>query len=267
MRTSISNVVKEVFTFRWKPDLDLAVVVLSWILVVGSLSMATFVIGQKVWGGMGYFISYALVGATLFGIGIPLFWTVVIRHRPITDLGLTLKYWKVSLVVQIILTLLVNVPRLFQLERLTFSQAFPLIWMALAIGFFEAVFWRGWVQLRLENSFGIIPSILLAAVLYAIYHIGYGMPMSEMVFLFFIGLMFAIVFRATKSVLILWPFFQPGGQLITLISDKLSLPFLAFMGFVDALALMFLLVWLVNKRYKKQTNKPTSENKLGNAQS
>jgi hypothetical protein len=125
--------------------------------------------------------------------------------------------------------------------------------MALAIGFFEAVFWRGWLQLRLEEAFGILPAILIASALYAVYHIGYGMPASEMVFLFFIGLMFAVVFRITKSVLILWPLFQPGGQLITLVSDGLTLPFLAFLGFVDALALMLFLVWWANKYYKKHS--------------
>lgn len=130
--------------------------------------------------------------------------------------------------------------------------------MALAIGFFEAVFWRGWVQLRLEEAFGILPSIVLASALYSVYHIGYGMPASEMVFLFFIGLMFAMVFRITKSILILWPFFQPGGQLITLVADGLPLPFMAFMGFLDALALMFLIVWWADKYSKKnQGDRPT----------
>lgn len=63
--------------------------------------------------------------------------------------------------------------------------------------------------------------------------------------------MFAIVFRITRSILILWPLFQPGGQLITLVSDGLYLPFLAFLGFLEALALMFFLVWWANKTYKK----------------
>ena len=149
------------------------------------------------------------------------------------------------------LALIVNVPRLLQLGVPSMQSFFPLLWMALAIGFFEAVFWRGWVQLRLEEAFGIIPSILLASALYSAYHIGYGMPVSEMTFLFFIGLMFAVTFRITKSILILWPFFQPGGQLITLVQDKLTLPFLAFLGFVDVLVLMFFLIWFANKQFKK----------------
>ncbi len=251
MTTSPLPTKKEILTFRWNPNRDLAIVALSCILVVGALSMATFVVGREVWGGMGYFVMYAIIGATLCGIGLPLYWMVVVKKRPISDLGLTTQNWKLSLVIQIILTLLINVPRLLQLDKPPFQQFFPLLCMALTIGFFEAVFWRGWVQLRLEEAFGMLPSIVIASALYAVYHIGYGMPASEMVFLFFIGLMFAVVFRITKSILILWPLFQPGGQLITLVTDGLQLPMLAFLGFVEALALMFLLIWWANKYYKK----------------
>jgi hypothetical protein len=50
----------------------------------------------------------------------------------------------------------------------------------------------------------------------------------------------------------LWPVFQPMGQLVTLIKDGLSLPLLASLGFIEVLALMWLLIWLANKYEKKQ---------------
>jgi uncharacterized protein len=127
----------------------------------------------------------------------------------------------------------------------------PLVALALAIGFFEAVFWRGWVLLRLEEAFGIIPAILLGSVLYAAYHVGYGMPASEMTTLFFVGVIFAVVFRLTKNVFILWPIFQPMGQLVTLIKDGLTLPLAAALGFVEVLILMFVFVWLAARRQRK----------------
>ena len=125
--------------------------------------------------------------------------------------------------------------------------------LALAIGFFEAIFWRGWVLLRLEECFGIIPAIVLGSILYALYHIGYGMPASEMVFLFFIGVMYAVAFRLTRNIFILWPVFQPMGQLVTLIKDGLELPLLASLGFVEVLIGMLVLVWLAG-RYAEKVN-------------
>ncbi len=42
--------------------------------------------------------------------------------------------------------------------------------------------------------------------------------------LFVVGLVYAVAFRLTGSVLILWPVFQPMGHLYTLIQDRLALP-------------------------------------------
>jgi hypothetical protein len=77
-----------------------------------------------------------------------------------------------------------------------------------------------------------------------------------MVFLFFIGLMFAAVFRLTKSVLILWPLFQPLDQLTTLLTDKLTLPLVAALGFAEAFVLMLVLIWLSGRYSKKRNAKP-----------
>lgn len=107
--------------------------------------------------------------------------------------------------------------------------------------------------MRLEEAFGFIPAALLGSVLYAAYHIGYDMPLNEMVFLFFIGLMYAVAFRLTGSIFILWPIFQPGGQLITLIKEGLELPLLASVGFLEVFIVMVVLLWL-STRYLKKHN-------------
>ena len=72
-----------------------------------------------------------------------------------------------------------------------------------------------------------------------------------MITLFFVGVMFAVVFRLTKNVFILWPIFQPMGQLVTLIIDGLTLHLAAALGFVEVLILMSVLVWLAARRQRK----------------
>ena len=251
MTSAIAASLKKIFTFRWNPGKDLAVVAISWVLVVGALFIATNVVGQDVWGGLAYFFLYAIVGATLFGVGIPLYWMSVVRKRPVADLAVTKRKLGLSLILQMVFTVLLYIGTVGQLQLPPLEQLIPLIALALTIGFFEAIFWRGWVLLRLEEAFGIIPAVLLGSAVYAAYHIGYGMPTSEMVFLFFIGIMYSVVFRLTTNVFILWPLFQPMGQLITLIKDGLSLPLLAALGFVEVLILMFVMVWLASKYQKK----------------
>jgi membrane protease YdiL (CAAX protease family) len=251
MITSIQSMVKQIFTFRWKPNLDLAVVAISWLLVVGALYTANVIIGPDLGGGIPYFLLYAVLGATLFGVGIPLYWMVVVRRRPLADLGITTRWLGLSILLQLAFTGFQYMGTLAQAQLPPIEQLVPLIALALTIGFFEALFWRGWVLLRLEESFGIIPAVLLGSLLYALYHIGYAMPLHEIVFLFFVGVMLAVVFRLTRSVFILWPAFQPMGQLVTLIGDGLTLPLISALGFVEVLVVMSVLVWLAARYYKK----------------
>ncbi|HEX2994020.1 MAG TPA: type II CAAX endopeptidase family protein [Anaerolineales bacterium] len=242
---------KTLLIFRWQPSRDLIAVAVSWVLVVSALYTATVIVGTGVWGGMGYFLLYAVLGAMGFGVGFPIYWTVVIRKKPLSDLGIITRGLWFSLVLQVVFSAIQYVGTLAKSSLPAFEEFMPLLALALAIGFFEAIFWRGWVLLRLEEAFGVIPAVLLGSLLYAAYHIGYGMPLSEMTFLFFIGVMYAVAFRLTKNIFILWPIFQPMGQLVTLIKDGLKLPLLASVGFLEVLIVMFVLIWLGNRYAKK----------------
>jgi membrane protease YdiL (CAAX protease family) len=244
--------VKPVFELRWKPNKDLLVVLVSWFLVLGALYTATTIVGPTTGGGLPYFFLYAVLTATIFGIGIPVFWLVFVQKRPIKDLGITFNHLFLSLGLQAVFAIIVLPGGFSGLFPLSLETILPLLGLSLSIGFFEAVFWRGWVLMRLEEAFGFLPAAIIGSVLYAVYHIGYDMPLSEITFLFFIGLMYAVVFRITRSIFILWPIFQPGGQLITLINEGLNLPLISTLGFVEILFVMILIVWLGNRYYKRQ---------------
>jgi hypothetical protein len=259
MTSSIGTTVKEILTFRWKPGRDLVVVLISWLLVTGTLYTASVIVGPEAGGGMPYFFLYAVLTATLFGVGVPLYWMVVIRGRPLADLGISTRWLGLSVVLQLVFAVLQYTGTLAQVQLPPLAQLVPLIALSLSIGFFEAVFWRGWVLLRLEEAFGLIPAVVLGSLLYAVYHIGYAMPLDEMVFLFFIGIMFAVVFRLTKSVFILWPLFQPMGQLVTLIKDGLTLPLISTLGFVEVLIAMLVLAWLAGRYYRKHNGQSAYE--------
>jgi len=239
--------------FHWKPGRDLVVVLISWVAVVVALYSATVIVGPEVWGGMAYFFLYAVLAAGIFGVGVPLYWTTVVRKQPLSDLGVTGKWLWISLGLQLVFAVAQYSVTLAGKPLPGLERLLPLITLSLTIGFFEAVFWRGWVLLRLEEAFGLIPAILFGSALYAAYHIGYAMPLSEMVFLFFIGVMYAVAFRLTKNIFILWPLFQPMGQFFTLTQEGLDLPLLASLGFVEVLIGMLVLVWLAGRYANKKS--------------
>src|SRR3569833_1388621 len=68
------QVISEVFTVRWHPNADLAAVGISWVLLVGALSAATFVATPT--SGIPYFLLYGILGAGISGFAIPVFWMV-----------------------------------------------------------------------------------------------------------------------------------------------------------------------------------------------
>lgn len=119
--------------------------------------------------------------------------------------------------------------------------------MLLAVGLFENIFFRGFVQLEMEKAFGIVPSLILVSILYALYHIGYGMAWGEMYTLFYVGLVYALVFRLTKNIFVLYPLLTPAGALYTNLKEGLELPFEATYGFVIVIVIAITLMITIHK--------------------
>lgn len=140
MGNNLLGFMKGLFVLRWKPGKDLVIVGVSWILVVASLYTATVIVGADAGGGFPYFLLYAIVTATLFGIGLPVFWMVFKQKRPISDLGITTKNLLLSLILQVIFTIMVLPGGFTDLEVPPFAELFPLFFLTLTIGFLNRSF-------------------------------------------------------------------------------------------------------------------------------
>jgi len=248
---------KDLFVLRFKPNRDLVAVIVTWVLVTGSLWTATNVIGGD--NGIPYFLVYAILTAAVCGVGLPLIWTVFVTKRPVSALGVTTKFLGASLIIQLVLTAAQYMMTLAKIELPEFSKLMPLIGLILCVGFFEVIFWRGWVFSRLEEMFGFLPALVVGSALYAVYHVGYGMSWSEMGTLFWVGVIYACVFRLTRNIFILWPLLQPIGQLFTLSKDGLDLPFIATVGFGEVLIVMLVAVWLAHRFWNRRYNVDVEE--------
>lgn len=254
--TTVTESLKQIFTFRWNPDKDLIMVAVSQLLVMGGISIATNIAGQNDRSGIAYFIMYAVIAVALCGVGIPLYWTVIVRRRPLTDLGMTRKWLHRSHFIQLIFVILQFAGIMGKVQFPPLEQLLPLIGLAMFIGFFEAVFWRGWVQMRLEAAFGIFPSVVLSAALYALHYLAYGASFAEIIPLFFAGILYSVVFRLTSNVLIIWPVFLPMRLLVKLINDGATISTPSVFGFFGAWLLMLGLVRLAGRYHKAHTPLP-----------
>jgi hypothetical protein len=166
----------------------------------------------------------------------------VLRRRSPADLGITWRQLVPSLILGLLLGWDTYRETLGMQSWQPTRETVPLIVMALAVGIFEAIFFRGWLQLRFEEAFGIVPGLILASLCYSLYHVGYGMTGREMLFLFGLGMVFAAVFRLTKNIFVLWPFYTPVGSLYTNVTEGLTMPFEATYGFLLTLGLIAVLI-------------------------
>lgn len=236
--------------FKFKPTKELLFVLLSWVIVVAVFYLAFIVITTQ--NVALNFITFGVVGIMIFGVLVPVVWNTLVMKRPISALGIKKDKLAVSVILCIVLSVIQYFFTLNSIKIPSLTELIPLIAMAVAVGLYENIFYRGWVQLRMEESFGIIPGILLSAVIYTLYHIGYGMDINEMLTLLIVGLVYSSIFRLTSNIFILFPFLTPAGAIFTQIQDGLTLPFPATYGFVIVLVVSIISIIIINKRAKSK---------------
>ncbi|MHC4309488.1 MAG: CPBP family glutamic-type intramembrane protease [Planctomycetota bacterium] len=189
--------------FLWSPSADTAVAAMSVVLLT-ILAYLGLVLFEETWLS---FLIFVLIGTVGVCVILPLYWMVVRRKKGLDTLGITTKHWLASLLAGVFLA---------GFSLWGYYHSFGIsaaIIPSLIVGVYalwEVVFGCGWLQLRFEEAFGIIPGIILSALCVGLYHIGYGwLDLSILVGIFIASIFMAVIFRFTKNILILWPFFGP----------------------------------------------------------
>jgi CAAX protease family protein len=199
------------------------------------------------------FLSYA-TGMLLGTIG-PLVYMVWFRGRPLSALGLGLHNLRTTLALAVMFGAAQFLITLWGIDLPDPVDWVPLLISALTTGVFESIFFRGFLQGRLEASFGRAAGIGLAAVLYGAYHVGYGMDLAEIVFLVGLGVVYGVACALTQNVLVLWPLLTPLGSFYSFLkSGELTgqLPWIAILGFLDVLAVIASVIVFARRHLRRQ---------------
>lgn len=227
---------------------DLIAVGLFWAAVVVSFRTAFEVFTTDRVAGL--FLGFAV--GLVAGVVGPLWWVVWHRREPLSALGLTVGRWRSTVGIGVVLAGVQFAKTLWGVELPEPVDWVPLLVMSLVVGFFEAVFFRGFIQGRLERSFGPGLAALGAALLYSLYHVGYGMPGDELVFLFGLGVLYAIAFRLVSNIWVLWPLLTPlGGFYNNVEAGDIELPWASIAGFADVAAVMLVAVWFTARHRRR----------------
>ncbi|MFH1612585.1 MAG: CPBP family glutamic-type intramembrane protease [bacterium] len=127
------------------------------------------------------------------------------------DFGLSIKRWYIYLPINIILSILLLFLFLedYPDAKIVFdSNTIAKIGYIMIAGVFETIVFYAFLRKIFENAFGIIPAILLASIAYSFHHAGFQ---PEFLKLIFVGILYASVFRAGNSALLIYPFFWGVG--------------------------------------------------------
>jgi hypothetical protein len=183
--------------FHWQPGWDVPVAMATILYMIPSYYLITHSDGQV---GNIQFLFTNLVVNVLF----PAYYILKVRGETLEELGLTKQRWLPSLLISLVLALiflprmlmfLADIPEELRLSTIIFNGL--ILW--------EPFFVHSWLQIRFERAFGVLPGIILAGGCLGLYHIGtYPPQMVAMLMLF--GIFYALVFRLTRNLLVLWPF-------------------------------------------------------------
>jgi uncharacterized protein len=229
---------------------DLVAIVASYVAVVALYRVAFGVIEGNDLLLFAFFASGMIAGV----VG-PVVYTVWGRQRSLATLGLsTTNFPKIATFALVFAAAQFAVTFRGYNDLPGARSVVTLLAMALVVGIFETIFFRGFIQGRLEASFGTAPAVFGAALLYGAYHVGYGMGLGEMTFLVGLGIVYALAYAAVNNFFIMWPLLTPLGSFFAQLEDGElvgRLPWAALLGLADVVAVMATLLWFARKHEKK----------------
>ena len=147
---------------------------------------------------------YNFLFASLFALVLlPAYYVLRVRGEPLEQLGITRRHLLLSLLISAVFGLRLMPRMLGLLSTVPPELVLPTV-LFNGLCLWEPFFVHSWVQLRFERAFGVIPGILAAGFCLGSYHIG-TYPPGMVLMLGIAGLIYGVVFRLTRNLLILWP--------------------------------------------------------------
>ena len=207
----------EILSLRWQPDQGVWVALATGLLAFG-LSALILPLGPGT--GPARFITFILIW-TGCGFVLPWGYTIRVEGVGLRAMGLTRERLGRSLVLNLCLgamylPLILSWADLSGLTPATFARGATVL---LVGNLFELFLYYGFIHLRLERAFGILPAILVTSAVYVLWHVGTQLPLEADPWaasgkLFLVGIFYQSVFSLTRNLLAIWPFFVGGGVLL-----------------------------------------------------
>ena len=182
--------------FTWSPNGDVLVAVLTEVAMIAAYWTTTHLLS----GGWDDVLVLGVLTNLGLNVCFPVWWIAYHRRQPLSELGITTRRWLPSLIISVALAVFFA---LGLRQRVAGVEWLPHV-LFNAVILWEPFFVFGWLQLRYDRAFGIVPGVLFGGLSFAAYHVG-TYPPAELAILLVTGLVFAAIFRLTSNLLTVWP--------------------------------------------------------------
>lgn len=150
------------------------------------------------------FVIFTVLGTGIVCVLLPAFYMLVVKSEPLDSLGITKRRWRLSLAISLFFAA-GSLPSVLQLVEQTPGADLAPHLLVNGLLLWEPFFVFGWLQLRFERAFGILPGIILAALCFGAYHLG-TFPLAGVLGLVGFGVFYAVLFWTLgANLLVLWP--------------------------------------------------------------
>lgn len=236
--------------FKWNPSVELLVALITLLFMWASYyalfnSHKLFSWYQS--NDLAKLFIFIILTNIILNVIFPVWWITIYKKQSISNLGISSKLLLPSIIISVVLAILsgIHLPELISgvnwLPQLLIS----------ALIFFEPFFVFGWLQIRFEKSFGIIPAIVLSALSFILYQIG-SAPIGNIIAMFPEYLLLAIAFGLTNNIIAVWPIYWCIGSTVNQLILGIHHDWNEVIAYLFALIIQigFIYYLLKNKRIK-----------------
>ena len=196
-----------VFAVRFRPGADTALA-----LATAVAFWFVYYLGARTPSPLA-FLLFTVLGTGLLCVILPAYYMLVIRKEPLANLGITKRRWVLALALSAFFAA-GSLPQLLAVAANEPDVDLTAHLLGNGLVFWEPFFVYGWLQLRFERAFGIVPGIVLAALCFAGYHLG-TFPLAAVAGFIVVGLLQGALFRAVgANLLVVWPLMATVGSAI-----------------------------------------------------
>jgi membrane protease YdiL (CAAX protease family) len=185
---------------QWAPGSDTAVACVTALMMVAIYFVIAHVEPAR---GVVRFLLMVVVSSLFLTVLFPAYYVLHIRGESLRALGITTRRWWLALLLSIVLALTSFPTLLAQAAQHPGVNLLPHV-LFNGLLLWEPFFVHGWLQLRFERAFGVLPGIVLAGVCFGGYHLGMA-PWSGVAKIIGIGMVYGGLFRLTRNLLTLFP--------------------------------------------------------------